>query len=79
MAQVGGPGVRASGAGLVAGLVCSAGVLRVMRSVIYGVNVYDATSIAAVVATLGAVTLLAAAIPALRVSRIDPARTLRED
>ncbi len=79
MAQVGGPGVRASVAGLVAGLVCSAGVLRVMRSVIYGVNVYDATSIAAVVATLGAVTLLAAAIPALRVSRIDPARTLRED
>ncbi len=79
MAQVGGPGIRASLAGLVAGLVCCAGVLRVMRSAIYGVSVYDATSIVAVVATLAAVTLLAAAIPALRVGRIDPAQTLRED
>lgn len=79
MTQVGGPGVRASLVGLIVGLVCCAGALRVMRSVIYGVGVYDATSIVAVVGTLGAVTLLAAAIPALRVSRIDPATTLREE
>ena len=79
MAQAGGPGVRAALAGLVIGLICCAGVLRVMRSVIYGVSVYDATSIVAVLATLGAVTLLAAMIPALRVSRIDPAQTLRDE
>lgn len=79
MAQVGGPGVRASVAGLVIGLICSAGALRVMRSVIYGVSVYDATSIVTVVTILGAVTLFAAAIPALRVSRIDPATILRDE
>ncbi len=79
MVQVGAPGVRASLTGLVVGLICCAGVLRVMRSVIFGVSVYDATSIVFVVATLGAVTLLAAVIPALRVSRIDPARTLRDE
>jgi predicted permease len=79
MAQVCAPGVRASVAGLVLGLLCSAGALRVMRSVLYGVSVYDATTIVAVVATLGAVSLLAAGIPALRVSRIDPAQTLRDE
>jgi macrolide transport system ATP-binding/permease protein len=79
MAQVAGPGLRASLAGLIIGLICCAGTLRVMRSAIYGVSIYDATSIVVVVVTLSVVTLLAAAVPALRVSRIDPARTLRED
>jgi predicted lysophospholipase L1 biosynthesis ABC-type transport system permease subunit len=78
MVQVGGPGVRAALAGLVVGLICCAGALRVMRSVLYGVSVYDATSIVAVVAMLAAATLLAAAVPALRVSRIDPAQSLRD-
>jgi ABC-type antimicrobial peptide transport system permease subunit len=79
MVKVGGPGVRASLAGLIIGLICCAGALRVMRSVLYGVRVYDATTIVIVVATLGIVTLLAAAIPALRVSQIDPAQTLRDE
>jgi predicted permease len=79
MLQIGRPGVLASLAGLTLGLGLSAGVLRAMRSVLYGVQVYDATTIAAVVATLTLVTLLAVVIPSLRVARIDPARTLRED
>jgi ABC-type antimicrobial peptide transport system permease subunit len=79
MAQVGGPGVRASLAGLLIGLICCAGTLRVMRSVLYGVRVYDAITIASVVATLAVVTLLATTIPSLRVTRIDPAQTLRDE
>jgi ABC-type lipoprotein release transport system permease subunit len=50
-----------------------------MRSVLYGVGVYDAPSFFAVIGTLAAVTLLAATIPALRIARIDPATTLREE
>jgi len=79
MVHTGKPGVVASLIGLAAGLALSAGVLRMMRSVLYGVEVYDAKTISAVVITLALVTLLAVAIPSLRVARIDPARTLREE
>lgn len=79
MAHVAGAGVRAACAGLVLGLLASAGALRLLRSVLYGVAVYDATSLAMVVAALGAVTLMATTLPALRIARIDPARTLRDE
>ena len=79
MVHTGRPGVGAAAAGLVLGLTLCAGALRAMRSVLYGVGVYDAATIATVVLTLAAVTLLATTIPVLRVARIDPARTLREE
>ncbi len=79
MIHIGAPGVRAAGFGLAGGLVLSAAGLRVMRSVLYGVGVYDAATLTGVVLTLAAVTLLATAIPALRVFSIDPATTLREE
>jgi ABC-type antimicrobial peptide transport system permease subunit len=79
MVQVGGPGVRASAAGLLSGLILCMGALRAMRSVLYGVGVYDATTIVVVVLTLVAVTLLATTAPALRIARIDPAKTLRDE
>jgi macrolide transport system ATP-binding/permease protein len=72
-------GVRAAGIGLALGLVLCFLTLRTMRSVLYGVGVYDAPSLFAVVGTLAAVALLAATIPALRIARIDPATTLREE
>jgi ABC-type lipoprotein release transport system permease subunit len=50
-----------------------------MRSVLYGVGVYDMPTIATVVLTLAAVTLLAASIPVLRIARINPATTLRDE
>jgi ABC-type lipoprotein release transport system permease subunit len=50
-----------------------------MRSVLYGIRVYDAPTLLAVVLALVAVTLLAASIPVLRIARIDPAKTLREE
>ncbi len=79
MAHVAASGIRASAVGLLAGLALCAGALRAMRSVLYGVGVYDAPTLAAVVATLFAIALLASAVPALRVARIDPAKTLREE
>ena len=79
MLQIGRSGVSASLAGVVLGLALSAGALRVMTSVIYGVGVYDVTTIFVVVLTISAVTLLATILPALRIASIDPARTLREE
>jgi len=47
--------------------------------VLYGVGVYDVRTIVAVVLTLSAVTLIAAIVPTLRIARIDPATTLRDE
>jgi macrolide transport system ATP-binding/permease protein len=79
MVEIGRSGAGASLVGLVLGLVLAAGALRVMRSVLYGVGVYDGTTILLTVLTLAAVTLLAVAVPTLRIASIDPARTLREE
>lgn len=79
MVNVGAPGLRAAGLGLVLGLLACAGTLRVMRSVLYGVTFYDYPTILAVVATLVSVTLVAVTLPTLRIARIDPAETLREE
>jgi len=79
MVQVGGPGVRASAIGLLAGLLLCAAALRVMRSELYGVGVYDAPTIVAAIGILAAVTLLATTVPTLRIARIDPATTLRDE
>ena len=79
MVHVAGSGVRASIAGLAVGLILCMAALRAMQSVLYGVGVYDAPTMAMVVLTLTAVTLLAAAVPVLRIARINPAITLRDE
>jgi ABC-type antimicrobial peptide transport system permease subunit len=79
MGQIAGSGLRASALGLTLGLLLSIGALRVLRSVLYGVGVYDAPTLVGVTLTLAVVTLLAATAPALRIARIDPAQTLRDE
>jgi predicted permease len=79
MVNIGTPGIRASIAGLVLGLILCAGALRLMRSVLYGVRVYDVLTIVSVVALLAFLTLIAAIAPTLRIARIDPAITLRDE
>ncbi len=78
MIQVGRTGVGASGLGLALGLILCAAALPPMRSVLFGVGVYDGATMLVVVLTLCAVTLLATT-PILKVARIDPAKTLREE
>ncbi len=79
MFQTAGFGAGTSLLGIVLGLILSAGSLRVMRSALYGVGVYDVANLATAVLTLVLVTLLATILPTLRIARIDPARTLREE
>jgi macrolide transport system ATP-binding/permease protein len=79
MVQVGRSGAGASFLGMLLGFVLCVGVLRVMRSVLYGVALFDAPSLATVVLTLVLVTLLATVLPTLKIAKIDPATTLREE
>jgi predicted permease len=79
MLHVGQSGAIASAAGIVLGLAICAAALRVMRSVLWGVDVYDPKTLFLVVLTLGVVTVAATAIPARRVANIDPAITLRDE
>ena len=50
-----------------------------MSSQLYGIQVYDVPTIAGVLLALGAVTFLAITIPVLKIARVDPAKTLREE
>jgi predicted permease len=79
MVQVGRSGAGASALGIVSGLILSLGALRVMRNVIYGVGVYDVTTLVMVMLTLVMVTILGIVLPILKVAKIDPADTLREE
>ena len=79
MVQIGRSGAGASLLGIVSGLILSLGALRVMRSFIYGVGVYDAITLAMVMLTLVMVTILGIVLPILKIAKIDPANTLREE
>ncbi len=72
-------GVIASLLGVVCGLIFAAAALRAIRGALFGVDVYDAPTIAVIVSTLLLVTLLAATLPTLKIASIDPATTLREE
>jgi hypothetical protein len=79
MYQIGRSGVVASLLGVALGLLLAAAALPAIRGFLFGVGIYDIPTIAAIVATLVAVTLLAATIPTLKIATIDPANTLREE
>ena len=79
MMEIGRSGGGASLVGLALGLALCVAVLRVMQSVVYGVGVFDAATLAAVVVTILLATLLATVLPTLRIAKIDPATTLREE
>ena len=65
--------------GLVLGLLAGIGVAQLFRSQLIGVPATDPVSFAAVAVLLGLTALLASWLPARRVSRIDPAATLRAE
>lgn len=79
MVHVGRSGFLAATAGVVIGLAACIGVLQIMRSLLYGVGVYDAPTLIGVVIVLLATALAATALPTLRIAGIDPAKTLREE
>jgi predicted permease len=79
MVHIGSPGASAATLGLILGLILCAAALRTMRSVLYGIAIYDLPTIVAVIGMLVAVTLIATTVPTLRIASIDPATTLRDE
>src|SRR5271157_789357 len=79
MVEVGRSGAGASLLGVVLGLGLSAGALRTMGSVLYGIGVYDVPTICVVISVLASVALIASTVPTFRIARIDPAQTLRDE
>jgi predicted permease len=74
-----GSGAKLAAIGLVSGLVIAWASSRVIESMLYGIRPQDPLAIGGAVLLLSGAALLAALVPAVRVSRVDPAATLREE
>ena len=66
-------------AGIVAGVGAALGLTRLVKSMLYGVQPYDPSTIAGAVLTLLAVALVASWIPARRAARVQPMEALRHE
>ena len=66
-------------AGILLGVGCALSMARFIQSMLYGLGVADPLTAACTTFLLLAVSILAAAIPARRASRIDPIRALRHE
>jgi putative ABC transport system permease protein len=65
--------------GIATGLVAAFALSRALESQLYGISSRDPVTYAGLSALLGCVVLLAAAVPAMRASRVDPVTALREE
>ena len=74
-----GDGMRPALYGLAFGLAVSAGVVRLVQSMLYETQPLDPAIFTAVATTLLAVAALACMIPAWKASRIDPMQALRNE
>ena len=72
-------GLILTGVGLIVGLVAAAALMRLMSSLLFGVNPFDPMTYAGVVAGLGLVGLVATWLPARQATRIDPMMALRSE
>ncbi len=73
------PGLAYACAGLILGLLLSIASARLLAHLVWGVPLMDPLTFVVAGVLLVLCTALATLIPALRVTRIDPAQTLREE
>jgi macrolide transport system ATP-binding/permease protein len=66
-----------TGIGVAAGVACALGTATLMRSLLFGVQAFDATTLIATAALLALASLLATYIPARRAAQVDPMVALR--
>ena len=74
-----GEGTGAMVAGLAIGLLAAIGLTRVMDSLLYGVTPTDPQTFLAVSGLLVVSTLMACGVPALKATRVDALRELRNE
>ena len=72
-----GQGMRVTAIGIIIGLAGAAGLTRVLKGMLFGVNAIELTTFAGVTLLLAAVSLLACYIPARRAAKVDPIVALR--
>jgi ABC-type antimicrobial peptide transport system permease subunit len=72
-------GLRLALAGIVLGALATFGAMRVLANAFFGIAGIHLVEVTAVVTILGTTAVLAAGVPALRASRLDPAVALREE
>jgi len=72
-------GLLLAGIGLTVGLVAAAALMRLLSSLLFGVDPFDPLTYGAVVAGLGLVALVATWLPARQATRIDPMSALRAE
>ena len=63
--------------GAIAGIACSLGVARILKSVLYGVKAGDPLTLLGVMALLALVALVACVVPARSATKVDPLVALR--
>lgn len=73
------PGITLSIAGIAAGLFLALFVTRFLKSLIWGIPATDPVTFACVAFLVIVVATLSSVIPALRLARLDPALTLRDE
>jgi putative ABC transport system permease protein len=74
-----GQGMRLAIVGLALGIAGSLGLSRFLASLLFGITPTDPITMGWVIASLGAVTLLACVIPAMRALRVEPTVALRSE
>jgi predicted permease len=79
MVEVGTSGIAAVGSGMAAGLALAAVAVRIIKSELYGVKIYDPVTFAAVLLLLILAATAATFLPTRRIAHIDPASTLRAE
>jgi ABC-type lipoprotein release transport system permease subunit len=73
------PGVALAAAGVAVGGALALAAVRLLRAFLWGVTPTDPLTFTGVGLAVVSVALLASLAPALRILRIDPARTLRAE
>jgi predicted permease len=66
-------------AGMAIGLVCSVGTSMLMRSLLFGVQAWDAATLGGVALLLALASMLASFVPARRAASVDPMQALRSE
>lgn len=70
-------GMRLTVSGLLLGLALSYGMTRFIAGLLYGIDSNDPATIITVIFVLGAMSVLACCLPALRAMRVNPVRAIR--
>jgi predicted permease len=72
-------GLTLAGVGVALGLAAAVGLMRLMKSLLFGISPFDPLTYAAVPVVLVAAAMLASYLPARRASAVDPVEALRAE